>query len=114
MKIDRRILSSSLSARIIEYLLKRGHSQAKIAHMLGVSQGFVSLVKSRERGLTLDHIERLSLELSVPAGAFLLAVVKPRKANKRAKEFFESSEKIIRMCDELHATLMRTPATAAR
>jgi transcriptional regulator with XRE-family HTH domain len=114
MKVDRRILSSSLSAQIIEYLRKHGHSQAKIARMLGVSQGFVSLVKSRERGLTLDHIERLSLALSIPMGAFLLAATKPRKVSKRNKEFFESSAKIIKMCDDLREILMRTSAISAR
>jgi predicted transcriptional regulator len=114
MKTGRRILSSTLSERVIDYLRKRGHSQAKIAQMLGVSQGFVSLVKSRERGLTLDHIERLSFELSIPMGAFLLAVTKPRKLSKRNKEFFASSEKIIKMCDELHETLMRTPMVGGR
>ncbi len=82
--------------------------------MLGVSQGFVSLAKSRERGLTLDHIERLSFELAIPMGAFLIAVTKPRKVSKRNKEFFVASEKIIKMCDDLHEALMRTPVIGSR
>jgi len=74
---DRRSASTSLSAKIIAYLTQRGHTQADIARILGVTPGFVSLVKSRERALTLDHLERITQALSVPLGAFLLAVDPP-------------------------------------
>ena len=39
MGSNRRITSTSLSSRIIEYLVKHGQTQADIARMLGVSQG---------------------------------------------------------------------------
>lgn len=114
MKADRRIVSSSLSARIVAYLLKQGHSQANIAHMLGVSQGFVSLVKSRERGLTLDHLERVCLELSVPLGVFLLAATKPARGVKYPKELFEMSERIVRKCDAARAAIMNSATAIAK
>jgi transcriptional regulator with XRE-family HTH domain len=114
MKVDRRIASSSLSARVVAYLLEKGHNQADIAHRLGVSQGFVSLVKSRERGLTLDHLERLADSFSLPFGAFMLAATKPPKGTKYPKELFAASEKIIKMCDKLHSTIMRGSTTASR
>jgi len=114
MKADRRIASSSLSARVVEYLLKHGHSQAKIAKMLGVSEGFVSLVKSRERGLTLDHIERLADSLSLPLGAFLLSAAKPAKGTKYPKELFKTTERLIKMCDNVHAMIMNAPAAKSR
>ena len=104
-------MSSSLSARIIGYLLDHGHSQANIAKMLGVSPGFVSLVKSRERGLTLDHVERLADELSIPLGAFMLAATVPPKGTKYPKKLFASTAKIIKMCDDLREAMLNgTPA----
>ncbi|WP_428939832.1 helix-turn-helix domain-containing protein [Fontivita pretiosa] len=67
---DRRSASTSLSAKIIACLTQRGHTQADIARILGVMPGFVSLVKSRERALTLDHLERIIQALSVPLEPF--------------------------------------------
>ena len=106
MKPDRRIASSSLSSRIIGYLLEQGHSQADIAQMLGVSQGFISLVKSKERGLTLDHLDRLAESSSVPLGEFMLAATEPPKGAKHPRELFKSSAKIIRMADKLDDAIM--------
>jgi transcriptional regulator with XRE-family HTH domain len=106
MKPDRRIASSSLSSRIIGYLLEQGHSQADVAHMLGVSQGFISLVKSKERGLTLDHLERLADALSMPLGEFMLAATEPARGAKYPKELFKGSTKVIRMADKLHDAIM--------
>jgi hypothetical protein len=82
--------------------------------MLGVSQGYVSLVKSRERGLTLDHLERISLELSVPLGAFLTAVTEPPAGTpdpdgKRAV-LTEGLKKV----DEVRESIMRRPVRSSR
>jgi transcriptional regulator with XRE-family HTH domain len=110
----RRLVSSSLSARVIEYLVKQKHSQAEIAKLLGVSSGFVSLVKSRERSLTVDHLERLSLSLAVPLGALLMAVTKTPRVSKPNKRFFRSSEEIIKKLDVVRAAIMRDAASASR
>jgi transcriptional regulator with XRE-family HTH domain len=114
MKLDRRIASSSLSSRIIGYLLEQGHSQVDIAQMLGVSQGFISLVKSKERGLTLDHLERLAESISVPLGEFMLAATEPAKGAKYPKELFKNSAKVIRMADKLHEAIMQGGTAAAK
>lgn len=112
---NRRIVSSSLSARIVSYLGQRGYSQAKIARMLGVSEPFISLVKSKERGLTLDHLERLSLALSVPLGALLLSVTPPpRKASKPVKEFFASSERLLKRMDDTREAILQSSDLAVR
>src|SRR4051794_22505037 len=99
--MQRRILSSSLSARVIQFLRRRGHSQARIARMLGVSESFISLVKSKERSLTLDHIERLATSLAIPLGALMLAVTPPpKRADKRVKALFELSADLLTKADK--------------
>ena len=105
---DRRTASTSLSAKVIDYLRKQGYSQASIARMLHVSEGYISLVKQRERSLTLDHLELLSMSLSVPLGAMLLAVTKPAKMTKRNREMYESTARVIRQCDRAVAAIMQT------
>jgi transcriptional regulator with XRE-family HTH domain len=114
---DRRILSSSLSAKVIDYLVRQGHSQSRIAGMLGVSQSFVSLIRSRERSLTIDHLERLTDELSVPLGAFLLAVTPPPKNSKHAK-FFKLVERAMKAADAASEAILagnsRVKRAAAR
>lgn len=107
---DRRTLSSSLSADVVQYLRRRRHSQAKIAKLLGVSEGFISLVKSRERSLTIEHLELLAEKLSIPLGALLLAVTPlPKGANPEVKAFFELSASIINKTDVLRDMLLKTP-----
>src|SRR5437763_9540282 len=96
---DRRTMSTTLSSRVIEYLRQSGHSQVKIARMLGVSESYISLVKLRERSLTLDHIERLSEVLGVPLGALFIAVSESSR-QKKGKKLDKRFVKIMRLCDE--------------
>ena len=111
---DRRNVSSPLSARIIEYLRERGHTQAQIARMLRVSEGFVSLVKSKDRSLTIDHLELLSEALSVPLGALLLAVTQRPKARGETRKLFKLSEQVINKADEARRAILRGAASAPR
>jgi transcriptional regulator with XRE-family HTH domain len=104
MKSDRRIISSSLSVDIVEYLRRKKLTQVQIAKMLGVSEGFISLVKSRERSLTLDHLERIVQTLDVPLGAFLLGVMKPPKGAK-ARKLYEMTAEIMRQGDIMHQAI---------
>jgi transcriptional regulator with XRE-family HTH domain len=111
---DRRTASSSLSARVVEYLRRRGHSQAKIARMLGVSEGFVSLVKTKERSLTLDHIELMADKLRVPLGAFLLAVTEPPRRKRGTARLFELSAQIMQRADAVQEAILRQPTGGSR
>ncbi len=104
---DRRTASTSLSAKVIEYLRKRGFKQSEIAKMLHVTEGYVSLVKQRERSLTLDHLELLALSLSLPLGAMLLAVTKPAKESKRHKAKFAGIDRLILQCDRVRELILR-------
>lgn len=110
----RRIASTSLSAKVIDYLRKRGYSQVQIARMLHVSEGYVSLVKSRERGLTLDHLELLSMSLSVPLGALLLAVTRPKKMTKRNKEIHRGAAEMLHLCDKVTELILKGSKPAKR
>ena len=56
----RRQPSSFLSSKILMYLIEQGYRQQEIAEILGVTAGFISLVKSQQRSFTLDHLERLA------------------------------------------------------
>ena len=111
---DRRTLSSSLSAKVIQYLRRRGHKQSEIARMLHVSDGYVSLVKSKERSLTIDHLELLSLALGVPLGAMLIAVTRPPTRGKYDKQLFAITEKIMRQADIAREQILRASGTRSR
>ena len=94
---NRRTLSWSLSAQVLGYLRERDFTQAEIARMLGVSESFISLVKSRERGLTLDHVESLASVLKLPLGAMLLSV----SGTKGNGEMARATERLIQMADDV-------------
>jgi transcriptional regulator with XRE-family HTH domain len=104
---DRRTASSTLSAKVINYLREHGHRQADIAKMLHVSEGYISLVKSRERSLTIDHLEMLSSALSVPLGALLIAVTKPTKFTKESKVLFDLCAGVLEAGDKARGAILR-------
>src|SRR2546426_12444667 len=108
---DRRTMSTTLSSRVIEYLRKSGYTQAKIARMLGVSESYISLIKSRERSLTLDHIERLSDMLNMPIGALFIAVAGSGRPKKKLDSTFV---KIMRLCDQAQAAILRSMSRKSR
>ncbi len=75
--------------------------------MLGVSEPFISLVKSKERSLTLDHVERLAESLSVPMGALLLAITPPPKGAKGAKNLCNLSAQVLKKADAARRAVLR-------
>ena len=111
---DRRTASTSSSAKVIQYLRDQGHTQARIAKMLHVTEGFVSLVKNRERYLTIDHFELLASALSIPVGALMIAVSTPMKVSKKSKPFYDRTARILRLCDRLQEAILRDTKPATR
>src|SRR4051794_9093465 len=111
-----RVASISLSADVLAWLMSRGHSQADIARMLGVSQGYISLVKSRERALTVDHLSTLADVLKLPLGAMLLQVSPPpARMNEETAALFEVTERLIRKADAAAAAIREhMTATSAK
>jgi transcriptional regulator with XRE-family HTH domain len=111
---ERRNVSSSLSSQLIGYLKERGNTQADIAAMLGVSEGFVSLVKFRERSLTIDHLELLAEALSVPLGTLLLAATQPAAPSKDARELTDLSMRIMEKADSARRAILRSSTASHR
>jgi transcriptional regulator with XRE-family HTH domain len=108
---DRRTLSSSLSSRVIDYLIAKGFSQADVARLLGVSAAFISLVRSKERSFTLDHLESLAEALKVPLGSLFLSITPaPKNVTPQAAKLYELSEQIMKLGDQARA--MRTKVGA--
>ena len=111
---ERRTPSTRVSADTIAYLLHQGHTQAWIAKVLHVSEGFVSLVKNRKRALTIDHLDLIASALSLPLGAMMIAATTPKKLSRKNKPFFDGTARIIRMCDDLRAALLKDPKALRR
>src|SRR4051794_37405861 len=102
----RRTASISLSYDVLAWLIGRGLSQADVARMLGVSEGYISLVKSRERALTLDHLSALADALKLPLGAMLLQVAPPpARMTPETAELFDVTERLIRKADQAAAAI---------
>jgi transcriptional regulator with XRE-family HTH domain len=103
---NRRSASISLSSDVLTWLLGRGLSQAEVARLLGVSQGFISLVKSRERALTLDHLSTIADALQVPLGAMLVQVSpQPRRGSAETAALFEVTGRLMGKADAAQAAI---------
>lgn len=105
-RTDRRTLSSSLSSDVLKWLLARNYSQADIARLLGVSEPFISLVKSRERSFTLDHMNALAEALQTPLGALLLSITEREAKTPEQKEMKELTRRLMHKLDLAAAAAM--------
>ena len=115
MAVRRRELASSLSSKVIEYVCGLGHTQADVARMLNVSEGYVSLVRSGDRGLTVDHLEKLSEALAIPLGAMLVAVTEPPKewnGSPEMRELLSRFKTAMRHADLMEQAMSRRTATS--
>jgi transcriptional regulator with XRE-family HTH domain len=106
----RRQPSSLLSSRVLLYLIEEGYRQQEVAQVLGVTEGFISLVKSQQRSFTLDHLEKLAEVQGMQLGEFFIEVTRPKKANSEAARFFPATERLLRKADAASAALRRQPA----
>jgi transcriptional regulator with XRE-family HTH domain len=111
---DRRTASSSLSVRLLAFLRDRGYTQAEVARMLGLSEGFISLVKCRERSFSLEHLQALAEALNVPLGALLLEVSQPQRTTPETAALMEVIEALIRKTDVARAALREHIAAVAK
>src|SRR5258706_7341112 len=101
----RRLPSSLLSSKVLSYLNHQGYRQREVARIVGVTEGFISLVKSQQRSLTLDHLEALAEAHKTPLGEFLIEVTRPKKITPKSAQFFASTERIMRKTDAAIAAL---------
>jgi transcriptional regulator with XRE-family HTH domain len=104
-KSDRRTLSSSLSGEVLKWLIGRGYNQVEVARLLGVSEAFISLVKSRERSLTLDHLEAMSAALNIPLGAMMIQVTERERKDPETKALVQATDALILKADALAKSL---------
>jgi len=80
--------------------LHQGKKQSDVAKILGVTEGYISLVKSRERALTLDHIELLAVALDMPLGEMLIQATERPNAPKKVRAGMDRIAHIIRVGDK--------------
>jgi transcriptional regulator with XRE-family HTH domain len=115
MRSHRGMASVTLSIQVIEYLVKKGYSQADIARMIGLSEGFVSLVKSRERAFTVQHLRTIADRLNIPLGAFLLSASPLDPKTPKQAEFAAVTERVSRLADKVIESIRSSkPATATK
>ena len=100
MKKRRRIASPGLSSKVLSYLMKRGHRQAKVDRLLGVTEGYISLVKSKQRSFTLEHLVLLADGIGMPMGEMLIQATERPHASKKVREQMDRIAHIVRIGDK--------------
>src|SRR4051812_4369184 len=102
----RRTASISLSYDVLAWLIGRGLSQADVARMLGVSEGYISLVKSGGGALSLDLLSAPGAALKWRRGPLLLQVAPPpARMTPETAELFDVTERLIRKADQAAAAI---------
>ena len=96
----RGVASIGLSSDVLGYVIGLGHTQADIARMLGVTEGFVSLVKSKKRSFTLEHLSALAAGIGMPLGEMLIQATERPNVSTKAREGMDRIARIIRVGDK--------------
>ncbi|HSV15148.1 MAG TPA: helix-turn-helix transcriptional regulator [Tepidisphaeraceae bacterium] len=91
-----RVVSSSLSADVIELLTKRGMTLAAIAEAIGVTRSFLSRVKGRSRSLTIDHLVALEAVIGEPLPLLLLRATPIEAVPKDLRPLYRSTTRVVR------------------
>ena len=92
--------STRLSSKVLHYVLGRGHNQAEVARLLGVTQGYISLVKSQKRSFTLAHLDALADGIGMPLGELFIQSTERPNASKKARDMLDRTARIIRIGDK--------------
>ncbi|MGH7176658.1 MAG: helix-turn-helix domain-containing protein [Tepidisphaeraceae bacterium] len=90
-----RTISSSLAGDVVDLLLKRGMTLTAIAQATGTTKSFLSRVKSRTRGLTIDHLLALEDALGEPLPLLLLQATPIESVPKHLRPLYRSTAKIL-------------------
>lgn len=92
---ERRAVSSSLSADVIDLLLKRGMTLTEIAGAIGTTKSFVSRVRSRSRSLTIDHLIALEAVVGEPLPMLLLQAIPVESVRPELRSLYKSTLKLV-------------------
>ena len=90
--MSERIVSSAISADIIEFLVKRGMTLTSIAKAIGVTKSFLSRVKARSRSLTIDHLVAIEAVVGEPLPLLLLHATPIASVPKHLRPLYRSTE----------------------
>jgi len=101
----RGIASTRLSSKILNYVVGLGHSQAEVARLLGVTEGFVSLVKGQKRSFTLTHLDDLADGIGMPLGEMMIQATERPNASKKARATMDRLARIVRLGDKARAAI---------
>lgn len=100
MKSHRRQVTVTTSNQVLDYLETRGFDGADVARMIGLREGFVQLIRNRERGLTVDHLAIIADRLAMPFAAFLDAAVPVQPKSSAHADAAAAVRDIGKMVDE--------------
>ena len=90
-----RVVSSAISADVVEFLIKRGMTLTSIAQAIGVTKSFLSRVKSRTRSLTIDHLVAIESVIGEPLPLLLLQATPLASVPKHLRALYRSTEAAI-------------------
>jgi transcriptional regulator with XRE-family HTH domain len=112
--MERRTVSTRVSADVIEYLISQGSSLAQIASVLGVTKSFISRVRSRQRSLTLDHLAMLEDFAGRPLPLLLIEATPELDVPPNLRPLYEATKSVLRSSFRLRKSLATRPSNRSK
>jgi len=84
-----------MSSDIVEMLLGRGITAARLSEMLEVTKSFISRVKSGERSLTLEHLAKLEDAVGQPMPYLLVQSTPIESVKPELRSLYRATLKLL-------------------
>ena len=88
-------ISQTLSQSIVTHLRKKGMTLKQIGDLMGVSESFVSYVKSGDRNFTITRLRKLEKALKQPLPLLFLETVDATSIPKELAPQYEALRKVL-------------------
>ena len=89
-------VDSELPRRIVEVLRGEGKTLKEIGDAMEVSPGFVSLVQSGERSLTMDRLRKLEVSLKRPLPLLFMQAIEDESVPRELKKQYGLLRRILK------------------
>jgi transcriptional regulator with XRE-family HTH domain len=90
-----KVISHTLSSDIVHYLQDEGKTLKEIGILMGLSESYISYVKSGSHKFTETRLKKLEKSLGKPLPLILLQAVNKQKIPKELKPQYEALKKIL-------------------
>lgn len=109
-----KLLDPKLSSHVVDYLLEKGWSVARIAKSTSSTGSFVEKVRRGKERLDESDLQAISRSLKTDPYRLIVAAANPDEMSPKARELFHLTRELVESVDDFQVSLRRKPTAVRR